>query len=91
VIGNGVSDKFDQIDVVSSESNSGVQTVRVAVLGNVDSGKSTLTSILSSTPNTLDDGRGSARTKVFNFKHEIENGRSTSLGHEIMGFDESGK
>lgn len=37
----------------------------------------------------LDDGRGSARSKVFNFTHEQVNGRTSSIGQEIMGFDKS--
>ena len=36
--------------------------VRVAVIGNVDSGKSTLVGVL--TRSVLDDGRGYARSKV---------------------------
>jgi|TARA_B110000285_G_C14978005_1_gene539898 GTPase len=42
--------------------------VRIAVVGNVDSGKSTLVGVL--TKGIADDGRGYARTKVFNFNHE---------------------
>lgn len=39
--------------------------IRCAVIGNVDSGKSTLVGVL--TKGIMDDGRGYARTKVFNF------------------------
>jgi len=35
----------------------------------------------------MDDGRGSARRMVFNFNHEAANGRTSSIGQEIMGFD----
>lgn len=35
----------------------------------------------------MDDGRGSARKQVFNFNHEQQNGRTSSIGQEIMGFD----
>jgi len=48
----------------------GMMNLRVAMLGNVDSGKSTLSGILTSAPGSLDDGRGSMRSKVFNFAHE---------------------
>lgn len=58
--------------------------VRVAVIGNVDSGKSTLVGVL--TKCTLDDGRGLLRKLVFNFSHEKENGRTSSVTQEIMGF-----
>jgi GTPase len=63
--------------------------VRVAVVGNVDSGKSTLLGVL--THGVLDDGRGHARTKLFRHKHEIESGRTSSVGNDILGFDCKGK
>lgn len=62
--------------------------VRVAVVGNVDSGKSTLLGVL--THSILDDGRGEARCKLFRHKHEIETGRTSSVGNDILGFDSSG-
>ena len=39
----------------------------------------------------LDDGRGRARVNLFRHKHEIESGRTSSVGMEIMGFDTAGK
>jgi GTPase len=39
----------------------------------------------------LDDGRGRARVNLFRHKHEIESGRTSSVGMEIMGFDTTGK
>ena len=46
---------------------------KMTVIGNVDSGKSTLVGVL--TKAIPDDGRGSARLRVFNYPHEIETGR----------------
>lgn len=66
------------------------ENVRVAVIGNVDSGKSTLTAVLACPDGTFDDGRGALREKVFNFSHEKGNGRTSSVGHEILGFDAHG-
>jgi len=66
-----------------------LDSVKIAVIGNVDSGKSTLVGVL--TKGMPDDGRGSARLRVFNYPHEATNGRTSSIGHEIMGFDENGK
>jgi len=63
--------------------------VRLAVIGNVDSGKSTMVGVMCK--NVMDDGRGLARTKVFNFSHEAANGRTSSIGQEIMGFDQENK
>ncbi|TFY53643.1 hypothetical protein EVG20_g10023 [Dentipellis fragilis] len=57
--------------------------VRCAVVGNVDSGKSTMLG-------GLDDGRGLARVALFRHKHEIETGRTSSVGMEILGFDTAG-
>lgn len=63
--------------------------IRIAVVGNVDAGKSTLLGVL--TKGGLDDGRGKARVNLFRHKHEIESGRTSSVGMEIMGFDAEGK
>ncbi|KAI0031724.1 P-loop containing nucleoside triphosphate hydrolase protein [Vararia minispora EC-137] len=59
--------------------------VRCAIVGNVDSGKSTTLGVL--TRGGLDDGRGLARVALFRHKHEIETGRTSSVGMEILGFD----
>lgn len=67
------------------------ENVRIAMIGNVDSGKSTLTAVLACPEGTTDDGRGALREKVFNFSHEKGNGRTSSIGHEIIGFDSLGK
>jgi GTPase len=63
--------------------------LKVAVAGNVDSGKSTTLGYLVS--GTLDNGRGSARMSVFNFVHEMKTGRTSSISHEIIGYDSTGK
>jgi len=62
--------------------------LKVGIVGNVDSGKSTLVGCL--TKNILDDGRGKSRLLVFNYPHEIKTGRTSSIGHQIMGFDKNG-
>lgn len=63
--------------------------IRVAVVGNVDAGKSTLLGVL--THGELDNGRGLARLKLFRHKHEIESGRTSSVGNDILGFDTRGQ
>src|SRR5690348_12032381 len=42
------------------------------------------------TKGALDDGRGKARVNLFKHKHELESGRTSSVGSEIMGFAEDG-
>jgi GTPase len=79
----------EMIGKLTEEDRRGEHDIRVAIIGNVDSGKSTLVGVLSK--GELDDGRGAARLRVFNFTHEAENGRTSSIGQEIMGFDEENK
>lgn len=62
---------------------------RVAVVGNVDAGKSTLLGVL--THGELDNGRGIARQKLFRHKHEMESGRTSSVGNDILGYDSKGE
>jgi len=59
--------------------------IRLCVVGNVDSGKSTLVGVLTS--GKLDDGRGTARRNVFRHRHEFETGRSSSVSQQTMCFD----
>ncbi len=54
-------------------------TIKIAVAGNVDSGKSTLTGVLMN--NKLDDGRGSSRSLILRNKHEKETGRTSCISH----------
>lgn len=55
----------------------------------VDAGKSTMLGVL--VKGGLDDGRGKARVNLFRHKHEVESGRTSSVGMEIMGFDVHGE
>ena len=59
--------------------------VKVTVCGSVDTGKSTLIGVL--TTGKYDDGRGKARLSIFNHKHEIDSGRTSSIAQHIMGFN----
>ncbi|XP_065061561.1 GTP-binding protein 2-like [Rhopilema esculentum] len=63
--------------------------IRVAVIGNVDVGKSTLLGVL--THGEYDNGRGRARLNLFRHLHEIQSGRTSSISHEILGFDNDGE
>ena len=59
-----------------------MNTLRVGILGGVDAGKSTLISVLKH--GILDDGRGTARIKVMKHPHEIESGRTSSIGFNYI-------
>jgi GTPase len=80
----------NNLELESGETTDVVfKSIRVAIAGNVDSGKSTLVGVLSS--GKLDNGRGSARSGVFNFEHEAISGRTSSVATEILGFDDDGR
>ncbi|CAF2400862.1 unnamed protein product [Rotaria sp. Silwood2] len=63
--------------------------LRVAVLGTVDSGKSSIVGVC--THGELDNGRGRARLNLFRHLHEIKSGRTSSVTHEILGFNDLGE
>jgi GTPase len=62
--------------------------IKIAIAGSVDAGKSTLMGVL--TNGKYDDSRGSARLSVCNYIHEIKSGRTSSVGQQIIGFDNEG-
>lgn len=62
--------------------------LRLAVTGAQDAGKSTLLGVL--TQGELDNGRGRARLNMLRHLHEIKTGRTSSISHEIIGFDSEG-
>lgn len=73
------SDEFNQFQLDNANVSIREENdVRIAVIGNVDSGKSTIVGVM--TKGITDDGRGSARKRVFNFVHEAANGRTSSIG-----------
>jgi len=63
--------------------------IRVAIIGNVDSGKSTMVGVL--TRSMLDDGRGLARSKVFKHGHEELTGRTSSIGQHNLCLNSRGE
>lgn len=62
---------------------------RIAVLGNVDVGKSTIIGCL--TRKIQDNGRGYARQFSFGHTHELDSGRTSDISIYPMGFDKEGK
>ena len=78
-----------EVMVRSNLTDNDTINLKVAVIGNVDSGKSTIVSVLSK--GGLDNGRGLARVKCFNFKHEIDTGRTSSVSADnFVGFNNEG-
>lgn len=59
-----------------------INEIGIAVVGSVDSGKSTLIGTLKS--NKLDDGKGSNRSLVSGHNHEINSGKTSSISLHSM-------
>ena len=59
--------------------------LKIAIAGNVDSGKSSLIGVLSS--KKLDNGRGSARESVLVNKHEKSSGRTSCISFNEVRYD----
>ncbi|MEM3893674.1 MAG: GTP-binding protein, partial [Thermofilum sp.] len=74
--------------VRSSREESPPVQVTVAVVGNVDAGKSTTVGVLCT--GQLDDGRGSSMRRVARYVHEILTGRTSSVTTRLLGFDLGG-
>lgn len=73
------------IQSLTINSNSNKKEIRIGVLGNVDSGKTTLISVIAH--KILDNGRGLARQKVLKHNHEKESGRTSSITHTYYNSD----
>ena len=87
---NNVVEDRSVYEVLIREKNTAQYIdVKVAVAGSVDSGKSSTLGVL--TTGKKDNGRGSARLSVFNYPHEMETGRTSSIGHQIVGYNDKGE
>ena len=60
-----------------TDNSANDMTIKIAVAGNVDSGKSTLAGVLLN--DCLDDGRGKCRSMILRNKHEQETGRTSCI------------
>ena len=69
----------------------------IAILGNANSGKSTLIGILTNPllkdyaipPEILDNGNGKSRHRVLQLKHEKDSGRTSSISYNYMTREQS--
>ena len=56
-------------------------SLRIIMLGDTNVGKSTLIGVLVN--GIKDDGKGKARMNVFKYKHEVYQGTTSSLTHQV--------
>src|SRR5690606_15884777 len=66
-----------------------LKDLKISLVGNVNAGKSSIVGVL--TRGILDDGDGYARSYVLKHDHEKTRGQTSSIGIELIGFDENGK
>lgn len=71
----------------TSNCQIGYQDIRVIVLGNVNSGKSTMMGVLIS--GKLDE-LGDARNHVATHVHEISSGKTSDMSYRLLGFSNDG-
>lgn len=69
----------NDVEINKNTNNNNTVEKRVAFVGNVDSGKSTLVGVISQ--GLLDNGRGLTRTHSFRYTHEHTTGRTSSISH----------
>jgi len=84
-----VANEVDSERPPTIEETLSSRNVRIAVVGNVDAGKSTLIGTL--TTSCLDDGRGKSRTAIMKHRHEIESGRTSTATTHVLGFRATGE
>ena len=63
-----------------------MEEVRYGVIGNVDSGKSTLIGVIVG--DELDDGKGKARSSILRHPHEKKSGRTSSISQNFTKVNE---
>lgn len=76
--------------MVTKNQKQGVKLqIRLLLIGESNSGKSTLLGVIKS--GQKDDGKGYSRTKVFTHKDEFMSGITQTKSHHIIAFDSKGK
>jgi GTPase len=65
-----------------------MKMVKMMMMGQERSGKSTVIGVMLSGEN--DDGEGSARIHVLSHKHELLSGQTSSMSQHLLGFDSHG-
>jgi len=75
---------FSKHTVRKKSTVKNLNEIKVALIGPVDQGKSTLIGVL--TYDYKDNGQGSARSSIFRYDHEMKNGKTASIKYELLGY-----
>lgn len=87
-IWEGKKGKSIQLMIRKNQRDGFKPEVKVVLLGDSESGKSTLLGVLTS--GKLDNGSGLARLSILNHKHEVLSGVTSSETYSMLGFDADG-
>lgn len=77
----GIKGNYGELMVRQGQKEGIKLDIRIMLLGDYKSGKSTLIGVLTS--GSLDNGKGLARMKVLSHKHEVLSGETSSLSHHV--------
>ncbi|RLM96803.1 hypothetical protein BBO99_00000198 [Phytophthora kernoviae] len=80
--GRDANHKAVRIQLTRILEHNPTKRLQVSVIGDFESGKSTLVGVL--TRGCLDDGAGLARMQVCRHRHELENGRTSSVSEHTI-------
>ncbi|EGZ19314.1 hypothetical protein PHYSODRAFT_497084 [Phytophthora sojae] len=80
--GHDADHRAARIQVTRVLKHNAAKRLRVSVIGDFESGKSTLVGVL--TRGCLDDGAGLARMQVCRHRHELENGCTSSVSEHTI-------
>ncbi len=83
-----IKDGTATIYIKQMKNSCKIPTSRIAIAGNVSSGKSTLLAVISK--GVKDDGKGAARNQIFQHNHEFRSGHTSSITVHNMHFDKKG-
>ncbi|CAH0478088.1 unnamed protein product [Peronospora belbahrii] len=81
-VGRDISHRAVRVQVKRVLAHTSTKRLRVSVIGDFESGKSTLVGVL--TRGRLDDGAGLARMQVCRYRHELENGCTSSVSEHTI-------
>lgn len=79
---------FAKIDIYKLDNCLIINELTVGLLGGSNTGKSSFLGVL--TFDIHDDGLGLARSNILRHDHEKQNGMTSSIKHEIIGYDDNG-
>lgn len=86
---DGIKGLLAEVIVIKNIKIQNKVEVKIGLIGEESSGKTTLVGVLVS--GKKDDGKGLAATGILNHNNFVNEKRTSSFTHQILGFDENGR